>query len=77
MKLDERKSLVYRSPAGRLADRFANLERHRQHVARELRLIEKLVAEHPELRKAMPANAETKKLRLVADNSPNRSIGTP
>jgi hypothetical protein len=39
-KHGERKPFVYRRPAERLADRFASLARHRQHVARELRLIE-------------------------------------
>jgi hypothetical protein len=76
MKHGERKPFVYRSPAGRLVDRFANLERHRQHVTRELRLIEKLVAEYPELRKSIPASANTRKLWLVVDNSPGRGVVT-
>jgi hypothetical protein len=71
MKRGERKPFIYRDPAGRLADHFANLERHRQHVVRELRLIEKLTIEYPELRKSsLPSLAVTRKgLRLVVDNS--------
>jgi len=68
MKRDDCKLLTYRSPVERLADRFANLERHRQHIARELRLIEKLVTEYPELRARLPVGGKDKKLRLVVDN---------
>jgi hypothetical protein len=76
MKRGERKPFVYRSPAGRLADRFANLARHRHHVARELRLIEKLVAEYPELQSSVGATANIRKVWLVIDNSPGRGVVT-
>lgn len=68
MKRGERKPFYYRDPAGKLADRLTELERHRHHVQNELRLLEKLLAQHPQLRKLLPNGAARSRLRLVVDN---------
>jgi len=68
MKHGERKPFLYRGPADKLVDRLAELERHRRHVRSELRLLEKLLAEHPDLRKRLPNVEITGRLRLVVDN---------
>lgn len=65
------KSFQYRGPAEKLAARFETLARHRQHVRRELGLIQKLMLEHPELSYGR-AGWGSPRLHLVVDNTRHR-----
>ncbi len=61
-----KRELRYVGPSEQLVGRLARLDRHRQHVANELRALDRFLAEHPEL--APRACAPTPRLRLVVDN---------